>query len=257
MRSKNWPYSDRRYRKLRAHVIREEKVCRICITYGRTSVARIVDHITPIEIRPDLAFERTNLQALCRPCSDSKTAKENRRFAGASSLTGEPLEPKNRPKIYMVGGPPGGGKSTWVEQQHKRSGGVIVDHDKIFQALGGGPNHSYANHPVFIHALAARGAVVQSLTGNCHVRFAWVISSSRNRHFFDRLVDQLDAAHVVIVKAPLEICVRRVRDRQLDQTAESVLITNSRCDVIRDWFKRFEIRNSDRVVISHDEGKKT
>lgn len=36
-----------------------------------------VDHIVPRSRRPDLAHDMANLQRLCPPCHDAKTAREN------------------------------------------------------------------------------------------------------------------------------------------------------------------------------------
>ena len=61
------------WRRLREVVLSEEPVCRIC--GERASV--ICDHITPkAEGGTD---DRGNLEGVCRPCSDAKTAREAQR----------------------------------------------------------------------------------------------------------------------------------------------------------------------------------
>jgi 5-methylcytosine-specific restriction protein A len=42
---------------------------------GRITPAVLVDHIIPVEERPDLRLVEDNLQSLCRPCHDKKHAK--------------------------------------------------------------------------------------------------------------------------------------------------------------------------------------
>jgi 5-methylcytosine-specific restriction endonuclease McrA len=54
------------------------RLCRNCLKSGRTRATKIVDHIIPVNRRPDLEFDLTNLQGLCQDCSDLKTAAENR-----------------------------------------------------------------------------------------------------------------------------------------------------------------------------------
>lgn len=55
-----------------------------------TVAASEVDHIKPLKTHPELAMDRSNLQALCRNCHEKKTARENNRFVGADA-EGNPL----------------------------------------------------------------------------------------------------------------------------------------------------------------------
>ena len=71
-RTTRWVYNSRQWRLLRDQVLSEEPFCREC----RSPFADQVDHIVSIEERPDLAFERTNLQRLCLDCHGRKTRRE-------------------------------------------------------------------------------------------------------------------------------------------------------------------------------------
>ena len=59
-------------------------VCKPCYDAGFVTQADEVDHIIPIDWDPDLAWERSNFQAICRECHEKKTAKENRKIRGAN-----------------------------------------------------------------------------------------------------------------------------------------------------------------------------
>jgi 5-methylcytosine-specific restriction protein A len=59
---------------IRRAVLLEEPFCRACLAAGRTTYAREVDHIVPK--RAGGSDDRTNLQALCKPCHSRKTAAE-------------------------------------------------------------------------------------------------------------------------------------------------------------------------------------
>lgn len=62
---------------MRARVLREEPLCRLCLEQGRYAATEIADHIIPkAEGGGD---ERENYQGLCKPCDVIKTAKEARR----------------------------------------------------------------------------------------------------------------------------------------------------------------------------------
>ena len=67
--STNWNYGHK-WRKLRAHILRQEPFCRSC-----DEPATEVDHITPLARGGTNDSE--NLQALCKRCHSRKTATEN------------------------------------------------------------------------------------------------------------------------------------------------------------------------------------
>lgn len=60
--------------KLRTQVRREEPMCRICLSRGRTSATEEVDHIKPLSAGGSNA--RSNLQGLCKPCHKVKSDSE-------------------------------------------------------------------------------------------------------------------------------------------------------------------------------------
>lgn len=67
----------RRLQREREQLFAREPLCRQCREAGRTRLATIRDHIVPLaEGGTDAP---TNIQPLCRECSDIKTAAEARR----------------------------------------------------------------------------------------------------------------------------------------------------------------------------------
>ena len=50
----------------------------ICEWRGCTQAAAIVDHVLPVDARPDLRLDATNLQSLCRSHHGVKTARDLR-----------------------------------------------------------------------------------------------------------------------------------------------------------------------------------
>lgn len=63
----------RRWRALRAQVIEQEPYCQLQYE-GCTDLSNTADHIVPFILRPDLEYERTNLQGACVPCNRLKSA---------------------------------------------------------------------------------------------------------------------------------------------------------------------------------------
>lgn len=69
------------WRQLRAQVLREEPLCRLCLKGSANVRPRVepaieVDHIIPVTLAPELRLTRSNLQPLCKSCHRRKTIME-------------------------------------------------------------------------------------------------------------------------------------------------------------------------------------
>jgi 5-methylcytosine-specific restriction protein A len=71
-------YRTAAWRSARAALLREEPLCRACRDRGRLVPATIVDHVRPIK-DGGARFDAANLQPLCAPCHNRKTARETAR----------------------------------------------------------------------------------------------------------------------------------------------------------------------------------
>ena len=88
IRSKDYTalINTKRWRRLRAFVLKRYPLCRECLRQGRTTAATEVHHLTPIESAPTaqqrerLAYDVSNLEPLCHNCH-----VEVHRRAGKSS----------------------------------------------------------------------------------------------------------------------------------------------------------------------------
>ena len=69
---------DHRWRKIRNAYIQAHPLCEQCQTQGRVTPAQEVDHIIPLERGG--THDEANLQALCKQCHSSKTAREDDRW---------------------------------------------------------------------------------------------------------------------------------------------------------------------------------
>jgi len=85
---------DRRWRKLRLIVLREEPLCRMCQQIGRATLAMVVDHIKPKRLGGTDA--RDNLQPLCTLCHNSiKQSFEMTGKLRGCDASGAPLDPNH------------------------------------------------------------------------------------------------------------------------------------------------------------------
>ena len=66
-----------KWRKFRQWYLNRNTVCVKCRMKGKTTEATVVDHIKPRRLWPEIdPYAESNLQALCGPCHNSKTARE-------------------------------------------------------------------------------------------------------------------------------------------------------------------------------------
>jgi 5-methylcytosine-specific restriction protein A len=75
-------YQGKRWRTLRAAILRRDPVCVAC----NRNPANECDHITPHKGDARLFWNPANLQGLCKPCHSRKTATEDSSFAPRTSF---------------------------------------------------------------------------------------------------------------------------------------------------------------------------
>jgi hypothetical protein len=180
----------------------------------------VVDHKIPHRGDEQLAFDRANLQAMCKPHHDGKTARET--FAKPSNVT-------------LVAGPPCAGKNTYV-RQHAKPGDLIVDFDAIITALGGAGDH---DQPDLLrpYAFDARDAVVERLfTRRSPLRAAWIILSAPKAADRDRY--RARGAHVVLLLPDEDTCAARAQAERPPEWSVYV----------RNWFAAYEPDAADEVL---------
>src|SRR5262249_55364201 len=84
-----------RWRRLRAHQLDKEPLCRMCAAEGRTTPATVADHIVPHR-NQGMPFWRGELQSLCASCHSSrKQFIENRGYDNAIGSDGWPVDSRH------------------------------------------------------------------------------------------------------------------------------------------------------------------
>lgn len=78
-------YSDEQWRRVSRAFLAKHPICAACERSGRFTPAEVVDHILPVRLYPERAWDEANYQALCtkRPfsCHQRKTGWERNGFA--------------------------------------------------------------------------------------------------------------------------------------------------------------------------------
>ncbi|SRR6266705_5637863 len=100
-----WPYSTRRWERLRRAKLRERPLCEACLQQGRIELAVAVDHRKPITKRARAerdvceAFPHLDLLAsLCASCHNAKSNAEQRGgdwLRKGCDVFGRPLDPRH------------------------------------------------------------------------------------------------------------------------------------------------------------------
>ena len=124
--------------------------------------------------------------------------------------------------IYVILGPPCSGKSTYV-REHKKEGDIVVDFDRLAEALGNDEKHA-APSPIKDVAFIARGAVIDEI---CKKNYeAWIIHT-KPTEYQRKLYDEAGAEYIEM-DTDMQTCLERCEeDNRPEGTA----------DIIRQYFE--------------------
>lgn len=195
------------WEKLRLVIMqRDAGLCQVCKAEGRLKPGTIVDHMKPkAEGGSD---DLGNLQVICKPCHMMKTAGESAR--GGERVMFEPeWLPSSLVPVAVVCGPPGSGKSTYV-QQHASPGDLVLDADVIAAEMFRLPLY-HASFEQIKAAIRYRNKMLAGLADrSCGYAKAWLIvtaGSDAKREFW-----RLKYGEPIVMTTPKRECADRVRN---------------------------------------------
>lgn len=185
-------------------------------------------HHTPVELTVEnvndvsVALNPENVKLICLACHN----KAHGRYCGNG------WKRKNR-AVYLVYGPPCSGKTTYV-LQHMERGDLIVDMDKLYQAVSGCPVYDKPEQIKF-NVYGLRSALIDQIkTRHGGFNTAWVIGGYPNVAIRNRLAAVL-GAEIIYIEMPKEICIKRLEscgDYRQEHKAEWKRY-------IEEWFAEF------------------
>ena len=186
----------RRWRTARKRHLARSPLCVKCLAAGQSVAATEVDHIRPHKGDPVLFWDPTNWQSLCKPCHSKKTTTQDGGFGLQRRWT-------KRPKRWVICGPPGVGKTTWVMERMRR-GDLTWDLDAVAAAVAGA---GLAPRPPYLVnlCLALRDAMTTWCSRELHCGL-YVICSDRQAA--EQLAINLGAELVELTATPAELATR-------------------------------------------------
>lgn len=168
----------------------------------RYVAANVVDHIVPHRGDPVKFWDRTNWQSLCTPCHGHKTCQEQH-FS-------QPTQSRRQGRVYLVYGPPCGGKSTYVEN-HRAAGDLVIDYDIIMSQMSGRPIH---DHDSALHeAVQSRwNNDVRCVSSSDFAGTAWIITAAPYPDMIQRIAREA-RAETIRIDPGVDTCVLRMQAR--------------------------------------------
>jgi predicted kinase len=150
---------------------------------------------------------------------------------------------KRPPRIRtnLVVGPPGSGKSTFVEQ-NKKDGDIVIDLDEIKSELTGKPAHSFAPRNIVEESIKIRNKRIEELQEKVLTgKTLWIILTggvNKDRFIWKMM---LMPYRTYVMNCSSVECIRRIKARNSETEYEQI-------EAAKRWFKTFALMGNEIVV---------
>lgn len=183
-----------------------------------------VDHIIPREEQgPDTL---ANLQTLCHTHHTLKTSQETGSFKG-------------RAEAWVITGPPGSGKTTYVNER-LRPGDVVIDLDRITPAISATASRKERKYLMRV-VWEMRDAAIAHISKARDIPRVYVIEGAPTRARRDTLRELLGAT-VIVLELPRAQCMKRIK-----KAKERDTVTDWQAAVDL-WWSKYEPSSLDTVI---------
>jgi 5-methylcytosine-specific restriction protein A len=231
-----------RWEKLRKWFLMQSPLCALCESQGVITAANEVDHIIPHKGDKVLFWDVKNLQSLCKSCHSRKSQQEK------SGWKYENIQKNKASKtqVVVVYGPPGAGKTTYVLKK-MRPGDLILDSDRLWQALSGQAIHDKPIS-IFPFMLEAWHAVLNRLKANNNILCAWIVTTGKRKQDIEMYENELNA-QCFVMETPAIVCLRRVQNDKARDPETMELFKG----LIDQWWQDYDRPKHHKVIINKGE----
>jgi hypothetical protein len=187
----------------------------LCQSCGHQA-ATACDHILSARIiidnfGIDAFYDIDRLQGLCHDCHSKKTAMESNWLGKRGTKI---IDVGDRHNTTVVCGPPGSGKTTYVEQ-HKAATDLTWDYDDIMSTITGLPLHQELPGAVG-SVLANRDAWVEATRYTS--KRCWLIVMNPEATIVSMMRDA--GAEVIVMNTPDDECQHRLQLRRVQDAIQ-------------------------------------
>lgn len=218
-----------------------------CTVEGCGRAATDVDHIESIAQAPHRRLDRSNLRSFCHPHHSQRTARDQgfAKSSSANELRGsrhpEWLRPACVP-FTLVSGPPGAGKTTWVEA-HKGPADLVLDLDVIIAKLSGQPIFCATSDTWRDQALRWRNVRLSLLSYIHRWPAAWLVIMEPRPKWRAWWTAKMGARSVVLESEP-RACI----DNLMADTRRPALVKDKHAELATWWWSAYQRRPEDLII---------
>lgn len=217
--------------------VREEEVfCQFCLSKGRKTFATQVDHIVPLRVSFDWRLSRDNVQSLCDRCHNVKRAAEGRYYMSLKdSVATKP--------VYLVIGPPGSGKTSFVRMNKKRDD-LIIDLDLLYAAITGLREHDKPTSLLNV-VLSIRNALIAKIISlpSQDRPAVWIVATAPRRDERKVYKEIFPGLKTIVMKSEKITCEKNILNRAKELFTKDLDVSNyydKLKSVIEDWYDEYE-----------------
>lgn len=240
--AKQW-YNSKRWKVLRAQVLSEEPLCRLCKEQNKITAATVVDHKEPHRGDETLMWDRKNLQPSCKSCHDKKTSRfDNGSAFGAGQVVPTWVKPPQC-AVTLICGPDGSGRDIYADQC-RTGDDTVISLPRVIAELSNQPRHQSKFSDWHAKALYARNAQLQHLSTTRHrINRAFVILAAPRLNERNKWRKLLKADKTVVLEVEIDSCETYLRESKRQHIEDNLKRT-------RQWWARYSSANfGDEYII--------
>lgn len=238
-------YNGRAWRSFRESYVSDRMtidgaLCERCHQHAGEELHHI-EMINPDNINnPGITLNRDNVTLLCRQCHfevhrelilQSFQAKARQHILNEKGYYFDEEGQMKMQEVVIVAGPPGAGKTTYVEE-HRASTDLIIDLDRIAEAIGRDGRDGSNN--LLDQALGIRDYLYEQVEQHkVDCMTVWIIAGLPTKKERAELVKRLNAK-LVLLDVDKATCEDRIKR---DQTVQA---TQLRLAVCENYFEKFQ-----------------